>query len=958
MYLIEFLLRRIINNKWLFISLIIGSVSTCAIFSSIPMYSNAILQKVLMKDLNNYNVTNGSYVTELKVKYNNLYKPKNEQKNELIKLEKIINNEILPAYDLPEKSKVKTVRYTRLVLKSLKNSGISNDSLASMLSLSDINKHINILAGRVPENDSGKGVYEVIVSEEAIKKLDLVLDDIYDIYLPDFLSDNQKLVMKVKIVGVFSVREDNDLYWSKDRLAEISDAIIIDENVSSILYDSDDISFNKIEWDCIFDYTKIRVQNVRNIIDTHDSQLRWNQRNKNIVNINTPLKNVLEDYQNREKQLRITMGMLFIPLLILLGLYSHLISDIIVKNESNEIAILKSRGASTIQVFINYVIQSLFVFVIANLLGIIVALFLCQVLGSANGFLEFVNREALDLDINFEVILYSIVGGIISIIFMLIPALNASKMSIIQYKKSIVKSNTTPLWQRLYLDIILICVSAYGFYRYKSNQQILSTTGLNITIDPLLYFLATFFILGISLLLLRIYPLIIELIFRAGKRFWSAVWYLVLVNVSRKEKNSQIIMLFLILSLAFGIMNANQARTINTNMEDRIMYTNGADVVVNQYNSIKHNDENRSSNIIANQLSNANMTRNNTDSQGAKPLYEELSDIKGIERMTKVFANDNLNLSFGSEEVSDLRVMGINPYEFGIISWSRSRLLPYHINTYLNTLTKSPESVFLSSDINKNFNIKVGDTVKVKINNYELPVVVSGFIDYFPSCALYTKDGIDGKVSSKMRSFAILNYEYIEKRIPSISYEIWMKKNINTSDNEIYNELKSKKLEYDKINFTNIDIIQQKNDPVLQGTNGVLTMCFIITMLISFLGYMIFWILSLKDKALKFGLSRAIGMPMKGITMIITLEQLLVSGFAIAIGIFIGSISSSIFIPMLIMSYSSAVQVPPFRVIALKSDYIRLIIITLTMIVSAIAILNVLIKKIKVHMILKLGEDR
>ena len=46
--------------------------------------------------------------------------------------------------------------------------------------------------------------------------------------------------------------------------------------------------------------------------------------------------------------------------------------------------------------------------------------------------------------------------------------------------------------------------------------------------------------------------------------------------------------------------------------------------------------------------------------------------------------------------------------------------------------------------------------------------------------------------------------------------------------------------------------MEQKNDPVLQGTNGILTVGFIVVLLLCTVGFLIYWILSIQSRALLF----------------------------------------------------------------------------------------------------------
>ena len=78
--------------------------------------------------------------------------------------------------------------------------------------------------------------------------------------------------------------------------------------------------------------------------------------------------------------------------------------------------------------------------------------------------------------------------------------------------------------------------------------------------------------------------------------------------------------------------------------------------------------------------------------------------------------------------------------------------------------------------------------------------------------------------------------------------------------------------------------------------NGALTLVFIIIMVMCIIGFLIYWILSIKSRTLQFGILRAMGMKFREIIMMIVYEQLLVSGVAIFAAIFIGGVTSDLFV--------------------------------------------------------------
>lgn len=59
--MLKFVLKKMLKNKWLVFCLLIGSILATSIISSIPMFSDGILQKVLIQDLNKQQEIMGTY---------------------------------------------------------------------------------------------------------------------------------------------------------------------------------------------------------------------------------------------------------------------------------------------------------------------------------------------------------------------------------------------------------------------------------------------------------------------------------------------------------------------------------------------------------------------------------------------------------------------------------------------------------------------------------------------------------------------------------------------------------------------------------------------------------------------------------------------------------------------------------------------------------------------------------
>ncbi|MBP7175682.1 MAG: ABC transporter permease [Thermoclostridium sp.] len=952
--MLEFLFRKIINNKWLFLCLLIGALAACGVFSTIPLYTNAILQKVLTKDLENNHLQKGkspgAYTVQL-TGGGQYGKPIADQVRD------IAQRQLSESFSLPAVDQLYSVRLNTLKLRR-EGDDFFNDQLinAYPMCISNHEKNIKLIRGRIPARESVDGVYEVAVSIQAMGRMQLLPDREYTLEWTDFFTQERMQIAKIKIVGIFTVEDLNSLYWSDGRYYSLGEAILFyEEQINSLLEKDERVTIRNTEYTKFFDYRAVKIEDVDNILSVMDEQRDWNDQNGNMVRFTFPMLEVLENYQERKVQLRITLWILTIPMMLIICFYTMMISGLIIRNSRNEISVIKSRGAGRLQVFMLFMTESLVLAILSFFAGPRIGNLLCQFLGSSNGFLEFINRKALIPVVNTETYLYSALAAVIFMLFMMAPVLKASTTGIVEYKRSLNTKMGKPFWQKFYLDVLVLAACGYGYYNFNNRQDILGQTGISgvdLTIDPMLFFISTFFILGISLLFLRLYPLVIRFIFKLGSRFWSPVTYFSLVNVSKADNNQQYIMLFIILSLSFGIINANQARTINSNTTDRVLYQNGVDIVIEPYNNLKH--------VTTMILPNGEeLNTGAPDKQYQEPPYELYKKIEGVEAITRVVVDDHSKVYLSRDAVSDVRLLGITPHEFGEAIWFRNDLLPHHLNEYLNLLTSAPTACFLSNYFAEEMDVREGDTVNIRLEEGDtLPFTVYGFVEYFPTCNPYAKILTEtDKTQVEKAPFVVVNRSYLAKKLPSMPSEIWIKKQPGVSDSAIYDQLGALQLRVERVDYTSQRLIEKKNDPMLLGTNGVLTMCFIVTMLIAAIGFLLFWILSIREKSLKFGIFRAMGMPMGSVTLIMLMEQFLVSVIAIVFGVFLGTISSTIFIPMLEMIYSAYQQVPPFKIVAEIGDYVKVLGIAGIMLFSGLIFLYGLVRSINVHQVLKMGED-
>lgn len=938
--MLTLLLRKMRNTKWMVLCLLIGFIMATAMTSTIPIYMHASLQRMLIKDMQAYQENEGVYPGVYAVSKTFVSGTNAARQHDLVlevysKAVNRFNNLMVPYLTY----KCYTAD-SYLYAANVEADGLALLKLGGMDMIGD---HINIVSGRMFEpGKTEDGIYEVICTEKALQTSQLMTDTVYEV--KNILNPDYPDSVKIKIVGVFEMASNTDTYWSEG-ISEYDNTFFADFNtlISDIIM-TGVVSLNNVDCRIIIDYQNMDMNVIEHVRSSLASQKE--QYSDEAITFEVPAQEVLEEYAGKAASLRYILLMLDIPVVLMLVFYLFMVSQLNIESERNEIAMLKSRGASAWQILRIYAYETLILGAISALVGPFVGLGLCNILGVSNGFLEFVNRPALHAKLSLAPFVYALIAVGVFFVTTLIPVIPASRVSIVAHKQSKAHEQKKPFWQRSFLDIAFIVLPVVWLWWYNRMNENLIMQGIvdtSATMNPLMFASSTVFILGAALFCVRLYPYFIRLIYVIGRKRWSPAAYISLNNIGRSSTGREkFIMIFLILTVALGIFSANTARAINRNTEERIRYNLGADAVITEAwktSRVKVVDEETG--------------EESSTTQYTEPEFERYSSLAGVKMATPVLQRDAVQLRYNDSSTPEVHIMAMIPDQFAQVAWFRSDLLPAHINRYINALSECQNGIIVSSSYAKKTQLNLGDVVEVKwARNNWFETTVVAIVDFWPSLNPYDKAS-----NGEYRDFAILNYDYVNIMTISEPYEVWLDLEDDADIGEFYQDVVDNDIVATRLDVASQLIISSKTDAVLQGVNGALTLGFITIMAMCFIGFLIYWILSIKGRTLQFGILRAMGMSFREIIAMIIYEQVLVSGVSIFLSIIIGGIASDIFVPLFQVLYNVTEQVPPFRVVAQRSDYYKLYTIVAVMLLVGFLVIARLIKQININKALKLGED-
>ncbi|MFC6229314.1 ABC transporter permease [Paenibacillus allorhizosphaerae] len=346
-----------------------------------------------------------------------------------------------------------------------------------------------------------------------------------------------------------------------------------------------------------------------------------------------------------------------------------------------------------------------------------------------------------------------------------------------------------------------------------------------------------------------------------------------------------------------------------------------------------------------------------------------MTQLPGVEHAAKVFVKKDATVTVGKEKET-ITMMGIDTDDFGYTSWLRNGLLDHHFYDYLNMMASSPSAVLISRSIADRFHLKPGDHLYAGWNGVESAMFnIYGIIDYWPSWNpnpnFNDKTPTSGTAAGNAKTAPKIKYpmlvvghlSYMQNNMALEPYDVWLKMKPDAGSQQLYQAMEDKNIPVSELSDAKQMLIRVKNDPFQLAINGVMTLGFLISIIISFCGFLLYWVLSLSGRVLQLGILRAMGISFRQLMVMLVGEQLMTSGAAIAIGVLLGNVTSRLFVPMFQLSLQTSSQVPPFQVTFDPRDQMQLYMIVGVMLAIGLFILGSMLSRIKIHQAVKLGED-
>lgn len=296
----------------------------------------------------------------------------------------------------------------------------------------------------------------------------------------------------------------------------------------------------------------------------------------------TSLPDILTEYQHKAIITRAVLLVLIVEVTLLVLYYIAMMSSMVVRQQSKEIAVLKSRGGSRTQVGTMQMLEAGLVCAVAAVAGSFLAVAFVQVLPHLGPFANLVaGSQVPTFALSPQVVWLAVAVAFFGWLALVLPTVSVARRTVVTLQRALARPPRASWWHRTYADVLLLLLGGVAFWQLRSYEAVVARTFVgDLRIDPVLLASPALLMLAGALVFLRIIPLLLSI----GGRFFArirgvsvaiGVWHL-----ARNPVHYSRLVLLLSLAAALGLFSTGFGATLARSHAEQAHYATGADLRV------------------------------------------------------------------------------------------------------------------------------------------------------------------------------------------------------------------------------------------------------------------------------------------------------------------------------------------------------------------------------------------
>lgn len=293
----------------------------------------------------------------------------------------------------------------------------------------------------------------------------------------------------------------------------------------------------------------------------------------------TGLSRALSEYDRRIFFSKLPMFVVLILIALVVLYYVATLSSLAVEQRRGEMALLRSRGATSGQILTVFVMEGATIALLAILLGPMIAAFATGALWLTPAFSGLGDSATFTVSISRDAYAMSALGAALSFMALIMPAVRGSRVGATQYKQEMSRPLKGSAFERYYLDVLLLLISLLLFRQLTEQGSIVATELLGaVVVDQLLLIAPGLMLVAAAMVILRLFPLAMKVASRLFSPWLPVDLVLGVWQMARNPAHYARLSLLIILTTGLGIFASSFGATLGLSFEQRVLHETGSPV--------------------------------------------------------------------------------------------------------------------------------------------------------------------------------------------------------------------------------------------------------------------------------------------------------------------------------------------------------------------------------------------
>ena len=663
---LHLVVRRSLANWRLLSTVIIGVLITVAFLSSTPFYANAINDLGLSHSLRENEIE----MLDIQIHAPNYIVSYDNYRD----AEALINQQIARNIRMIVRQEERWIRgqdyFAGWVDRPIPTDAARPEGYFHVFT--NLEKHITILDGEpakppppgltAADIDRPDFAIEAMIGSKTAKKFNVSVGDSLVFIVASGSAEKR---IRIKLTAIIEPADPNEEFWflKKDvfTVDGMKAPLFIPEQTLfeavNLYSPSTSASYN---WLYFVDVDKVNTENagiIKDAIGRMDRQLLSSLPR---VAVFTALDVVIKDYQSKLMFTQIPLFLIVSQIIVIILYYLVTVSNMLIERQAGEIALFRSRGASTWQIIGIYFSEGLLITAIGAAVGPFLGAFIFSLLGLTSAFSPLTGGGLMPVRFSGSVLVLTGIAVTLCLLALLVPAIQAARRGVIHQRQQSARPGGTPVWQRYYLDIVLLVFGGVLYWELKERGSLLTLDIFGgMGMDPMLLITPLLLLMAVAIIFLRLFPFVIGLATRASRYVSNAPTVLGLWYMARNPVHYSRLILLLIMAASVGVFSATFLGTLERSYKERASYAAGSEIRL------------------------ANLYEWNSPKGTLEQRY---SDVPGIQTVSPAYRGGGaIGTMFTQTEAT---VLAVDPATLSGIVWYRNDFAGKPLSTVMGVLVK------------------------------------------------------------------------------------------------------------------------------------------------------------------------------------------------------------------------------------------------------------------------------